>query len=150
MSLAKRKITRSKKSFFSKCFKVLIWFMVCESTLMSYRSSSCLVPLCWFLRKLRPLDLENFVKISVFRTFFPNALRYWSDLCCMWVDVIEELLFYFTEYLLIFITFPPWNDIGCRNGVKGQQSINQPWWVTDQIRVLFRSVDFCGSYGPWT
>ena len=56
--------------FFLKRLDQMISYLVCGLILMSYRSSLSFVPLEWFLWKLWPLEIENFVKISVFRTFF--------------------------------------------------------------------------------
>ena len=71
--------------FFFKRLSQMIWCLVFGLILMSYRSSLSFVPLEWFLRKLWPLEIGNFVKMSVFRTFFLNASAKWLN---MWyVDI---------------------------------------------------------------
>jgi hypothetical protein len=44
--------------FFSLCLKILIWFLVYECIMMSYRSNLHFVPVQWSLAKLWPLDFK--------------------------------------------------------------------------------------------
>ena len=67
---------------FSKCFEILCWFLVCESSMTSYRSSASFFTLCWFLLKLRPLDFEN--SVIVMRATgrgLSNVMSYSLDSC---------------------------------------------------------------------
>ena len=60
--------------FFSKCWQILSWLLVCKSTLISYRSSISFVALRWFLSK----NFEKNTEILSFPFFFLNACRYWA------------------------------------------------------------------------
>ena len=68
-------------ALFLLCFYHISLFWVCGLIMNSYRLSSTLVTFEWFLRKLLPLDLENFREFKVFRTFLCNALP--TDCICM-------------------------------------------------------------------
>ena len=67
----------SYTDFFSKHFQILDRFLVCELTMMSYRSSLSFVPLRLFSLKLRALDF--LLKITVIRIFSLFPSRFWAD-----------------------------------------------------------------------
>ena len=62
--------------FFSKCLQILSWFLVCESTMVSFRSSIHYVLLCWFFQSCQLSVLCTIPKFK-FYMFFSKDLRYW-------------------------------------------------------------------------
>ena len=56
--------------FFLLFLQILNWKLACRYRAMSYRASSSLVLIDLFYAELWPLDLANFMKMSVFQTFF--------------------------------------------------------------------------------
>jgi hypothetical protein len=63
------------RTFFGLILKILKWNLVWLFTIMSYRSSLSFVVIDLYLTKLWALGLRNFMKMSVFRTFFGLILQ---------------------------------------------------------------------------
>ena len=45
-------------TFFSLCFEILTWCLVCGCIMITYRSNLCFVPVQWILAELWPLNLK--------------------------------------------------------------------------------------------
>ena len=56
--------------FFSLCLEILIWCLVYECIMMSYRSSLQFVPVQWFLAELWPLSFEIWRNILLSPLYF--------------------------------------------------------------------------------
>ena len=56
--------------FFSLCFEILTWYLVCGCIMISYRSSLHFVPVQWFLAELWPLDFEIWPNIWMSPLYF--------------------------------------------------------------------------------
>lgn len=67
--------------FSSKLMHLLKWFLVCESTTVSYKSNCCFITPFWFLWKCCSLRFENFWKITTelqFQYTYVGAWGMWA------------------------------------------------------------------------
>ena len=116
---------------------------------------------CW--QNYRPWNLVNFSNQTVFRTFFLNPCRYWSD---FW-HVSQSPCFTDRVWVLwrsidFWQNYRPWNLVNFSNQTVFWTFFLNPcrywadfWHVsqspcfTDRVWVLWRSIDFWQNYRPW-
>ena len=139
----------------------MIWYLVCRLISISYRLTLNFVPLEWFLWKLWPLEIENFMKMWVFRTFSGNAYNKWFwYLVCRLVSISYRSSVSFV--LLEWFLWKLWSleiencmKISVFHTFYGNASsklldiwyVHLKRWVTDQVSTLSAkpkgTVGFC-------